>query len=226
MKHIFAFFFLACILLVSCDSAPPTEKPKQLIVQYTAASIPWLASLYNCAGGNVVTAEQREADFLDPQTANMVIRIGQTENPTSFVYQIALDNILVITNSKNPASRLTADQVYGIFSGQIQNWKNINNNDALVQTWVFPAGEDIQKIFDQTALHGSPVSSAAHLANNPDEMLQAIEKDVNAIGIITQHWKTGNITGVYTAASNLPVLAITFSKPQGNLTNILACMQK
>ena len=174
----------------------------------------------------MVTAEQRGADFLDPQSANMVISIGRPNNLNAFAYQIATDDLLAIINMKNPISKLTTDQVYGLFTGQIQSWKTINGDDAPVEVWVFPAGEDIQKIFDQTALHGSPVSSAAHLANNPDEMLQAIEKDVNAIGIITQHWKTGNITGVYTAASNLPVLAITFSKLQGNLTHILACMQK
>ena len=174
----------------------------------------------------MVTSEQRGADFLDPQSVNMVIRIGKPDKLIAFAYQIATDDLLAIINMKNPISKLTTDQVYGLFTGQIQNWKSINGDDAPVEVWVFPAGEDIQKIFDQTALHGSPVSSAAHLANNPDEMLQAIEKDINAIGIITQHWKTGDITGVYTAASNLPVLAITFSKPQGNLAHILACMQK
>ena len=214
------------MLLTSCFPTTPKPKPEQFTVQYTAASVPWLASLYNCAGKNVIIAEQRGADFLDPQSANMVIRIGMPNNLKAFAYQIATDDLLAIVNMKNPTSKLTTDQVYGLFTGQIQNWKSINGYDAPVEVWVFPAGEDIQNIFDQTALHGSPVSSAAHLANNPDEMLQAIEKDVNAIGIITQHWKTGNITGVYTAASNLPVLAITFSKLQGNLTHILACMQK
>jgi hypothetical protein len=38
--------------------------------------------------------------------------------------------------------------------------------------------------------------------------------------------KIGDITDVYTAAGGLPVLALTFSKPQGNLAHILACLQK
>ena len=226
MKHIFAFIILACILLTSCNSTPPTTNPEQVIVQYTAASVPWLASLYNCAGKNVIIAEQRGADFLDPQSANMVIRIGMPNNLKAFAYQIATDDLLAIVNMKNPTSKLTTDQVYGLFTGQIQNWNTINGNDALVQTWVFPAGEDIQGIFKQTVLHGSPVTSMAHLAYSPNEMLQAVEKDVYAIGIITHRWMNGNISGVYTAASSLPVLAITLSKPQGPLSQILACMQK
>ena len=83
-----------------------------------------------------------------------------------------------------------------------------------------------QNIFENTVLGGSPVTSLARLANNPDEMSQAISKDVNAIGLLTRHWKTGDTSEVFTAASNLPVLAITQSQPQGVLAQILACLQK
>jgi len=226
MKRASAFIFLAFILLPSCSSAPPITRPEQLTIQYTAASVPWLAILYDCASGDAVTSELRGSDFLNTQSANMVIRIGKPDNQTSFAYQIGTDNILVILNLKNTTRKLTADQVRGLFSGHIQNWKTINSNDTSVQPWVFPPGEDIQEIIKQTLLDGSPVSSTAHMANNPNEMLQAVEKDVNAVGIITGRWKNANVSGVYTAASSLPVMAITLSKPQGTLAHILACMQK
>ena len=226
MKRTFTFIILTCLLLSSCNSSAPTTKPEQLSVQYTAASVPWLAGLYKCAGANVVTAGQRGADFLDPQSADMVIRIGQSDNMTSFVYQIATDDLLVIANPQNPTGKLTTDQVYGLFTGQVQNWKTINGTDAPVLAWVFPAGEDIQQVFKQTTLEGSPVTSAARLANSPAEMLQAVEKNVNTIGIITSRSMSGNVTDVYMAANNLPVLAITLTKPQGALAYILACMQK
>ena len=226
MKQTFAFILLACILFSSCNSTQATAKPEQLTVQYTAASVPWLAGVYPCAGQDVVTAEQRGADFLNPSSADMIIRVGRPDNPTSYLFQIATDNLMVIVNLKNPSSKITAAQVDGIFSGQIQNWKSINGTDAPVEAWVYPAGEDVQVIFEQTTLHGSPVTSTAHLANNPKEMLQEIEKDVNAIGIISGRWKNGKVNGIYTAASGMPVLAITLSKPEGRLAQVIACMQK
>ncbi len=225
MKRAFPFILLTCFVLCSCSSATPT-KPEQLTIQYTAASSPWLAGISNCAGGDVVISEQRGADLLDPQSADMVIRIGQPDNLIPFTYQIGTDNFLVITNVKNPTSRLTVEQIHELFTGQIQNWKAINGTDAPVQPWVFPAGEDIQEIIKQTILAGSPVSSASRLANNPDEMLEAIEKDVNAVGIITSRWKNGNVSGVYTDTNSLPVMAVTETEPQGNLASFLACMQK
>ena len=226
MNQIFVFIILICLLLPSCNSAPPTVKPEQVTVQYTAASIPWLMELNSCAGGVVVRTEQVGAEYLDPQFANMFIRIGKPAATTSFVYQIGTEDLLVIVNHKNPISKLSADQVKGLFIGQINNWKAINGTDASTQVWVFPASEDIQDVFNQTILQGSPVTSAARMANSPDEMLQALGKNVNAIGIITRRLKAGNITDVFTAASSLPVLAISSSKPQGAVAHILACMQK
>jgi len=125
MKQAFTYFVLASMLLTSCVPTAPTPKPEQFTVQYTAASVPWLASLYSCANGDAISSEQREADFLDLSSASMVIRIGKPGNLTGFDYQIATDKLLVIANLKNPTRSLSADQVYKLFTGQIQNWKSI-----------------------------------------------------------------------------------------------------
>jgi ABC-type phosphate transport system substrate-binding protein len=229
MKHIFAILILAFFLLSSCNSATPnptpTAAPETITVQYTSAVIPWLAGLYDCAGINVVTAEQRAADFLDPQAADLAIRIGQPANLTSPAYQIGSEDILVIVNPQNPIPALDAEQVRGLFNGQVLNWLEVNGADAPVQAWVFSSGEDIQQIFEQTILNGSQVTSTARLAVGMDEMAQAVANDVNAIGILTRHWKAGNISDIYTIAT-VPVLAITRDKPQGAVEELLACLQK
>ena len=226
MRRTLALFILAGILLASCATAAPTVKTEQFTVQYTSASVPWLANLYNCAGTNVISAEQRAADFLDMSSADIVIRLGSPGYIKGVPYQIGTDDLLVVVASKNPTRTLTAEQTRELFSGQIRNWKKIDGIDAPVQVWVFPTGEDIQEIFDQTVLEGRPVSSEAYLVTNLDEMVQSVGKDVSAIGIMTGRWKTGNLTAVYKAASNLPVLAISLSKPQETLVRILSCMQK
>jgi len=225
MKRTFAFLILVCLLLPSCNSATPTVSAGPLTVQYTAAAAPWLADLYDCAGANVVTAEQRAADFLDPQSVNLAIRIGQPANLTSAAYQIGSEELLVILNPQNPINSLTAEQVRGLFTGQVLNWREIKGSNAPVQVWVFSSGEDVQQIFDQIALGGSPTTSTARLAAGPDEMAQAIASDVNAVGILTRHWKAGNISTVYTVAS-VPVLALTPAEPQGAVQELLACLQK
>jgi phosphate transport system substrate-binding protein len=132
----------------------------------------------------------------------------------------------VIVSRQNPISQLSLEQVRGLFSGQIQTWKTINHSDNPVQVWVFPNGEDVQQIFEQTILDGSPLASTARLAASPEQMSQAVAADVNAVGILTRRWQAGNTTDVFTAAGSLPVLAITRSTPEAPLSQILTCLQK
>jgi hypothetical protein len=225
MKKHFTFF-LACLFLFSaCTSASPASTTEPITVQYTAAAQPWLADLAGCAGNNVMTTELRSADTLDINHTDVTIRIGEPSNLAAPTYQIGTDDILVIANRQNPIHRLTIEQVRGLFTGQIQNWKDIQGADAPVRVWVFASGEDVQQIFEQTSLGGTPVTSTARLATGPDEMAQAIANDINAIGVFTSHGNTGNVSVLFTGAT-VPVLATTSSEPQGALPQILACLQK
>jgi ABC-type phosphate transport system substrate-binding protein len=172
-----------------------------------------------------VTADQRAADFLDPQSVDLVIRLGQSDNLASSAYQIGSDDLLVIVNQHNPIKQLTASKVQGLFSGQIQNWKEAGGSDAAVQVWAYAAAEDLQLIFDQAVLGGNLVASTARLASSPDEMIQAILTDVNAIGILNRRLSSSNVSEVY-FVTTMPVLALTKRDPQGSLNSILACLQK
>jgi hypothetical protein len=214
------------ILLVSCAPSTPSPTLVPLTVQYTSATTPWLKNLYICSGNYPVSAELRAAGFQVAQSADMIMRLGQPDKLTTPSYQIGTDNLLVIANNQNRLNQLTDEQVRSLFIGRIQTWKPINGNEARVQVWVFPPGEDVQQIFEQFILGDSPVTSLARLANSPEEMSQAVSNDIDAIGIITRRWKTENTLVVYTAARSLPVLAITQSEPSGIMAQILACLQK
>jgi len=225
MKHSITFLILACCLLPACNSATPTAGAEPITVQYTAAAAPWLADLFECAGANLVTAEQRAANFMDPQSVNMAIRIGPSADITSLAYQISNEELVVILNPQNPINALTAEQVRGLFSGQTLNWREINGSNTPVQVWVFSSGEDVEQLFEQTTLGGSPVTSLARLATSMQEMSQAIASDVNAVGMLPTHWKTENVADVFTIAT-VPVLALTPAEPQGAVQELIACLQK
>jgi hypothetical protein len=220
-----AYLLLVCILISSCNSTKPITSEEPLIVHYTASTKPWLADVYACSNLNAVRAEERAADLMDPQSYDLAIRIGLPDNLVPPAFEIGSEDIVVILNLENPINNLTTDQVQGIFTGQTQNWQEINGSNAPVQAWVFPSGEDIQQIFEQSALGGSTVTSFARLAAGPVEMAQAIATDVNAIGFLSRRWKTGAVSGVYTIV-NIPVLALTPVDPPEVVQEILACLQK
>ena len=205
--------YTTLLLAYACSPAVPTTVAGSLQVQYTFASQPWLTKLSDCAGNMVIKSELRSAGYLNLNNAELVMRIGENLQPDLPTFQVGAEDILVTVNPQNPTSRLPANQVRGLFSGQIRNWQEINHSNAPVQVWVFASGEDVQQIFNQTILGDDmAVTSLARLASSPDEMLQAIAADVHAVGILTRGWKA--------------VLAITPSEPQGALANLIACLQK
>ncbi|HEY5158607.1 MAG TPA: substrate-binding domain-containing protein [Anaerolineales bacterium] len=225
MKANLPFILLSCLLLSSCSNTTLTPTAEIINIQYTSAAEPWLAALYSCAGNTVVTADLRAADFLDLQATDLVIRFGQPENLTSSAYRIGTDDLLVIVNPQNPVKKLDASQARGLFSGQIQNWKDAGGSDSLAQVWAFSKADDLQAIFNQIVLGSSPVTSTARLAASTDEMIQAVSRDVNAIGILTGHLKTSSVSEVFTV-TNVPVLILTRSDPPGEITSIISCLQK
>ena len=224
MRRRFSKLTVALILLSACNASKPAATPVPITIQYSATTTPWLAKIYDCAGANVVNAEQRAVEFQDPQSADIIIRIGQPDPLENPAYQIGMEEILVIVNPQNPVKALMAEQVRGIFSGQIFSWQDVGGPDTPIQVWVFSAGEDIQQGFESSALGGSPVTSNARLATSPDEMALAILNDMNAVGILTQSLKGNNVSNAYLVAT-VPVLAITKSISQSAIQNLIACMQ-
>lgn len=46
--------------------------------------------------------------------------------------KVALDGLAVVVNPKNPVSKLTIDQLAGIFTGKITNWKEMGGDDRSI----------------------------------------------------------------------------------------------
>ncbi|MBA4379382.1 MAG: hypothetical protein C0393_01615 [Anaerolinea sp.] len=212
-------------LLTSCSPTPPAVTPEAITVQYTAAAQPWLKDLYDCAGVNTVIVELRAANYLEFNHNTLTIRMGEPFFLTVPAYQIGSDEIVIVVNPQNQIGNLTAENVRAIFSGRITRWDELGGKEAPVQVWVFASGEDLQQVFDAQVMGGTPVTSHARLAASPQEMINAIAADGNAIGILTRRWMESKVREVFASAS-VPVLAITSSEPQGALAHLLTCLQK
>ncbi len=217
------FLLTSFFLLTSCTPASPTP-PAILRVQYTFATRPWLSKLNDCAGESALALEQRPVGLLDPQSADLTLRLGDRDL-SGLAYQIDSEEIVVIVNPQNPVRSLSAGDVLALFTGAVSNWQAVGGKDAPVQVWVFARGEDLQQIFEATALGGAPVVSTARLAAGPEAMAQAVAGDVQAVGLLTRSLLAADVEAVYSAA-NVPVLVSLPAAPEGELANLVACLQK
>ena len=60
------------------------------------------------------------------------IALAQQKGITPFEIKVALDGLAVVTSPANPVSKLTLDQLAGIFTGRISNWKEVGGKDEKI----------------------------------------------------------------------------------------------
>ncbi len=192
--------------------------PQIVNVYLTSAAAPWTSNVYGCAPSSVAVK------LTDPQSADIVLRVGQPENLNTPAYQLSTEEILVVANLKTGVGALTSDQVRALFLGQITNWKDAGGNDLPVQVWAYPSDADVQQVFEQDVMKGQPVTSQARLAVAVPAMMNSVETVSGSVGVVTRRLKSSNIPESLTVAT-VPVLAIVKSEPQGVIKELLSCLQ-
>lgn len=62
---------------------------------------------------------------------------------------VALDGVAVIVNRENPVTDLTAEQIAGIFTGEIDNWAQLGGADAPIAVYGREAGSGTRSAFEE-----------------------------------------------------------------------------
>jgi ABC-type phosphate transport system substrate-binding protein len=159
-----------------------------------------------------------------PMHGSLLMHVGYIDNGYP-QYEVGTTRLVIVTNSDNPVKQISFDQVQAIFTGRINNWSAISGENANVQVWIFPGGDDIQMIFQESVLEGIPISTSARVATTAGEMSTAISLDPNAIGIITRQTLPDNVT-VSLELVDLPVLVTLMNEPDALTLDLIDCMQK
>jgi hypothetical protein len=197
--------------MIACAPATPTPAPQVISVYASSSTQTWLAEAYDCAAQQSVVIRLSDS----PSVADIRLRLGEPDQLNALIYPIDSEEILIVTHRESPIQNLSADEARALFA----------QGRADVQIWVFASSEDDQQIFEREMMRGTPITSLARLAVNPQEMSDTLNAEKNAVGILPAHWKMGAARIVYTLPS-VPVLAIVKNEPQGAIKELLACLQK
>ena len=199
------------LFISSCSTNTPLSTPQVVSVYSTSAAEPWLTDLYTCAESFAVLTRVD-----DPNSADIVLQIGEPEFLSGFAYQIDEEEILIVAHHQFPIQNLTLDETRALFMGL---------GDPSAQVWVYASDADVQKVFDQFVMEGRSVSSSAFVAVNPQQMSEVLNTEANAVGILPRHSMAGDVREVFSVAI-VPVLALTKSEPQGMVNQLIGCFQK
>ena len=194
---------------------PPavTILPANLVKLHTSPSVQaWEADANTCADklGLILM------EVIDPQQADLVLRLGEPDGLTTPSYKIGQEDLLVVTNRESPVQNSDLAGVQNLFA---------HPETQQVQVWVYAPGDDAQQVFAKEIMRGQTVSSFGMLAAGPQQMSDTLNQNKNALGFLPRHWKAGSVRDVF-SLPNIPVLAIVKAEPQGSIKALLACLQK
>lgn len=203
-------FLLSFFLISSC--APATQTPSQtevIPVYATSATQPWMSDLFTCANDLSITLK------VSADSPEITLRLGEPETLLSPAYQIAEEELLIVTHRESPVQNLSLEEAQALFAGQ---------GDSSVQVWGYASEADVQILFDQLVMKGRSVTSFARMAASPQEMSDLLNSQSNSVGILPKHWVAGSIRQVYSVGI-VPVLAITREEPMEGVVSLISCLQ-
>jgi len=97
-------------------------------------------------------------------------------------YILGAYSVAVVINPSNPVTNLTKEQVHGIFTGTIQNWKDVGGPDAAITLYIRDPISGTHLGFKELAMKNEPYAAQHHLLTNYVAIAQAVAGDANGIG--------------------------------------------
>src|ERR1039458_9749704 len=97
---------------------------------------------------------------------------------------IAHDALAVIVNPKNKVSQLTREQIEGIYTGAISNWKDVGGDDEKIVVYSRESSSGTYEFFKEHVM--SKKNYAATVLNMPatGAIVQSVKQTKGAIGYV------------------------------------------
>ena len=99
--------------------------------------------------------------------------------------EIARDALAIIVHPSNGVSDLSTEQVRGIFTGNIVNWRDVGGRDASIVIVTREAGSGTYSAFEELVMNDQTPASRALRQGSNGSVRQIVAKDADAIGYIS-----------------------------------------
>ncbi len=134
---------------------------------------------------------------------------------------IGTNSILVYLNKANKVPALSQEQLRGIFTGKITNWKQVGGaNQKIVVVWSNETPEQNQ-LFSRYVIGNRPIVKTAVKATDPQEIIERIVNTPGGIGIASHAYKSARTHNPKTPFVSSKVIAITKGAPTDHSRNVL-----
>jgi phosphate transport system substrate-binding protein len=117
-----------------------------------------------------------------PIKSSEVDKLKERFNTTGVEIPVARDGISIYLNEENKVFELTLDQLKGIYTGKITNWKELSGEDAKIVLYGRENSSGTYVYFKENVLLGSDFASQTQTLPGTAAIVNAVAKDKYGIG--------------------------------------------
>jgi len=117
-----------------------------------------------------------------PIKPSEIDKLKERFNTTGVEIPVARDGLAVYLNEENKISELTLDQLKGIYTGKITNWKELGGEDAKIVLYGRENSSGTYVYFKDNVLIGADFASQTQTLPGTAAIVNAVAKDKYGIG--------------------------------------------
>jgi phosphate transport system substrate-binding protein len=97
-------------------------------------------------------------------------------------YKVALDGLSIYVNEDNPVDELSLAQIEQIYTGKINNWKELGGKEAPITIFSRENSSGTYEFFKEHVLQGKDFAANAQTLQGTAQVIQNVAKEKNGIG--------------------------------------------
>jgi phosphate transport system substrate-binding protein len=109
------------------------------------------------------------------------LALAESEGVALIKKPVCFDAFVFITGDENPVNSLTADQIRGIYSGEIVNWKQVGGDDLAIKAFQREANSGSQTAMENLVMKGIPMLPAQQIkmVGSMGELIEVVQEFQN-----------------------------------------------
>jgi phosphate transport system substrate-binding protein len=126
---------------------------------------------------------------------------------------LAQDSMKVIINKQNPVASLSKEQLKGLNTGKIKNWKEVGGPDADVIVVTSVKGSGTRSFFSKSIMDGQEYASDAIEAATTIAEVKEVATMKEAIGAVSESFVNDSVKTVNAPPISRPLIFVTKGEP-------------
>jgi phosphate transport system substrate-binding protein len=219
MKTVFAFCFMFLSLFIQAQSVKIKGSDTMLPLVQAVAEIfmdqnkSILVSVTGGGSGTGITALRDGSTdaAMASRSLKMSEKIELTNSKKEFVeVEIAYDALSIIIHKSNPVEKLTREQLEGIFTGEITNWKQVGGQDLAIVAFTRESSSGTYEFMKEHVMSKKEFAKTAISSASNAAIVQSVSQTKGGIGYIGLAYIEDVIKPISVSFDNGPFVKPTF----------------